>query len=148
MVWLTLFLLLVNLTNRKGCQKNLKADWNPGTWVLIWEYSAIAFEWIPTWQGLGGFQKSLHLCTLDESALSIEKVNEYSVTFVWLPSIPQLSDMVQVWQLWLYIWTARVTAIHARWGGYRFMSPHKHEVQSLPLSVVNIRLIKSVAAAH
>ena len=31
-------------------------DWNPGTWVLICEYSARAIQWIPTWQGLGDFK--------------------------------------------------------------------------------------------
>ena len=39
--------------------KNLINYRNPGTWVLIWEYSARAFKWIPTWQGLDVFQKSL-----------------------------------------------------------------------------------------
>ena len=32
-------------------QKTMKNDWNPGIWVLIWEYSVGAFKWIPTWQG-------------------------------------------------------------------------------------------------
>ena len=35
---------------------NPKNDWNPGTWVLIWEYSARAIQWIPAWQGLDFFQ--------------------------------------------------------------------------------------------
>ena len=48
--------------------KNLKNDWNPGTWVLIF------FQRIPTWQGLCGFQKSLLACALDESSLSIGRV--------------------------------------------------------------------------
>ena len=39
--------------------KNLKNDQNPGKWVLIWEYSARAFLWIPAWQGLDGFRKTL-----------------------------------------------------------------------------------------
>ena len=41
-------------------QKNLKNDWNPAKWVHIWEYSARAIQWITAWQGLDGFQKSLH----------------------------------------------------------------------------------------
>ena len=52
-------------------QKKLKNDRNPGKWVLIWENLARAIQWIPTWQGLDGFQKSLHPCVLDESSLSI-----------------------------------------------------------------------------
>ena len=54
--------------------KMLENDWNPGIWVLIWEHSARAFQWIPTWQGLNGFQKSLHSCALDERSLSIGRV--------------------------------------------------------------------------
>ena len=54
--------------------KNLKNDRNLGTWVLIWEYSARAFQWIPIWQGLDVFQKSLHLCALDKRSCSIERV--------------------------------------------------------------------------
>ena len=34
----TLMLLVANLANTKW-GKNMKNDWNPGTWVLIWEYS-------------------------------------------------------------------------------------------------------------
>ena len=55
--------------------KKLKYDWNPGTWVLIWEYSARAIQWIPTWKGLDGFQKSLCPCVLGKSSLSIGRVN-------------------------------------------------------------------------
>ena len=52
--------------------KSLKSDRNPGIWVLIWEYSVTAIKWIPTWQGLDGFQKqSPRPCPLDESSLSI-----------------------------------------------------------------------------
>ena len=51
--------------------KNWKNYWNPAILVLIWEFSARAFQWIPTWQGLGGFQKSLPPCAVDESNLSI-----------------------------------------------------------------------------
>ena len=43
--------------------KKLKNDWNPGIWVLTWEYSVRAIQWIPTWQGLDVFQKSLLSCT-------------------------------------------------------------------------------------
>ena len=55
-------------------QKPWKNDWNPGIWVLIWEYSVRAIQWIPTWHGFEGLQKSLRLCALQESSLSIERV--------------------------------------------------------------------------
>ena len=45
--------------------------------VLIWKYSVRAFQWIPTWQGLDGFQKSLRPCPLEESSLSIGRVNAH-----------------------------------------------------------------------
>ena len=54
--------------------KNLKNDWNPGKWVLIWKYSTRAIRWIPTWQGFNVFQKSLRSCALDKSSLSIGRV--------------------------------------------------------------------------
>ena len=59
--------------------KHLKNDWNAGTLVLIWEYSVKVIQWIPTWQGLGGFQKSLHTCALDQSSLSIGRVKQMVV---------------------------------------------------------------------
>ena len=63
-------------------QKNLKNDWNPGTWVLFWSDLARAFQWIPTWQGLKGFQRFHQNCQLDfcvfcafdVSCFSIERV--------------------------------------------------------------------------
>ena len=73
---LTLMLLLANLTNKNDA-KNLKNDWNTGTWVLIWEYSVRTIQWIPTWQGSDCFQKSLHPCALGNSCLSIVRVNPY-----------------------------------------------------------------------
>ena len=68
-------------TQRKQkMQKNtLKNDWNPKTWVLIWENWARAFQWIPTWQGLDENQKSLHPCALDENRLSIGRVNPFTL---------------------------------------------------------------------
>ena len=54
--------------------KILEDNWNPGTWVLIWEYSLRAIQWIPTRQGLDGFQKCLLSCSLDESIASIGRV--------------------------------------------------------------------------
>ena len=52
---LTLMLLVANLANTKGWKKP-ENDWNPGKWVLIWEYSTRAIQWIPTRQGLVSFQ--------------------------------------------------------------------------------------------
>ena len=45
---LTHMLLVANLGQYKIRQKKLKYDWNPSTWVLIWEYSVRAIQWIPT----------------------------------------------------------------------------------------------------
>ena len=53
----------------------MKNDWNPGKWVLIWEHTERAIYWIPTWQGLDVFKKSLRPCALDETSLSIGRVN-------------------------------------------------------------------------
>ena len=64
LVWigyrLTLMLLVANLANTKWCKKP--------------KYSARAIQWIPIWQGLDDFQKSVHSCALDESSLSIWRV--------------------------------------------------------------------------
>ena len=54
--------------------KTWENDSKPGTWVLIWEYSARAIKWIPTWQGLDGFQKTLRPCPLGESSPSTVRV--------------------------------------------------------------------------
>ena len=53
--------------------------WNPGIWVLIWMHSVRAFQWIPTWQGLEGFQESLRPCALDKSILSIWRFKGFNV---------------------------------------------------------------------
>ena len=55
--------------------KIVKNDRNPGKWVLIREYSSRAFQWIPTWKGFDDFQENLHSYALDESSLSIGRVN-------------------------------------------------------------------------
>ena len=76
---LTLMLLVANLANTKR-YKNLKYDWNPCIWVLIWEHSSRAIQWIPTWQGLDGFQRFLRSCAFDESSLSIGRVKRKLLT--------------------------------------------------------------------
>ena len=80
---LSLMLLVANLANTKWCTKP-ENDRNPGTWVLIWECSARAFKWIPTWQSLDGFQKSLRHCALDESSLSIGRVNNCWIRVIFV----------------------------------------------------------------
>ena len=70
---LTLMLVVADLANTKWLKK-LKKYWNAGIWVLIWEYTVRTIIWIPTWQGLDGFQKSLHLCAWDKNSLSIGRV--------------------------------------------------------------------------
>ena len=75
---LTLVLLVANLEfgQYKMMQKKkrrLKNYWNPGTWVLIWQYSARDFQWIATWQGLDDFRKSLHPWVLDGRVKSYEQ---------------------------------------------------------------------------
>ena len=67
-------LLVANLANTKKMQETQKDYWNPCKWVLIWEYSARAFKWIPRRQGFNGFSRILHSCDLDESSLSIGRV--------------------------------------------------------------------------
>ena len=70
---LTLMLLVTNLTKTKDVKK-LKDYLNPGKTVLIWECSARAIKWIPTWHGLDGFKRSMYACPLDKSSLSIRRV--------------------------------------------------------------------------
>ena len=72
--------------------KNLKNDLNLVKWVLIWEVSARAFQWIPTRQCLDSFQNCLRSCALDKSSLSIERANSC------LTPLPGFSS--QQGQLW------------------------------------------------
>ena len=47
------------------------------TETLAYGYSSESTQqelWVLIWQGLDGFQKYLHLCALDESSLSIGRV--------------------------------------------------------------------------
>ena len=74
---LTHMLQEANLGKYKMMQNPLENDRNPGKWVLIWEFSARAFQWIPTRQGLDDFRESLRSCALDESINhSIERDSE------------------------------------------------------------------------
>ena len=62
--------------------KNLKNDWNPGTWVLIWEYPARAIQWIPTWQSLNVFKKLCVLVLLTKVASALEGLRKYPQQFL------------------------------------------------------------------
>ena len=46
--------------------------------LYLWD-SAWAIQRIPTWQGIDGFQISLHPCALGESSLGIGRVKTYEV---------------------------------------------------------------------
>ena len=62
-----------------GSENTVFLYWNLGKWVLIWEYSVSAFQWITKWQSLN------NLCVpvaLGENCLSIGRVN-YSRVSVW-----------------------------------------------------------------
>ena len=75
-------------------QNNAKTWKTTGTLVngfLIWEYPARAIQWIPIWQGLDGFQKSLRSYALKESSLSIG----------WQVSIPKMPEPIWLNQLTL-----------------------------------------------
>ena len=88
---LTLMLLVANLANTEWC-KNLRNDWNPGKWVLIWEYSWRTIQWIPIRQGLDGFQRFLLPCALDESSLSMTRL-------IWVRCDVQAMDITSI-DLW------------------------------------------------
>ena len=76
-------LLELNLVKTNVCK-------TPEKWrdheklVLIWECSARAFRWIPTWQGLDGFQNLLHFSPMNESGLSMERLKPYGFTHALL----------------------------------------------------------------
>ena len=67
---LTLLLLVANLAKTRLCK-------NMDTWILIWEHSARIMQWIPTWQGLDVFQKSLLHWALDKNSLSNGRINNH-----------------------------------------------------------------------
>ena len=49
--------------------------WPTKSWMNMGTHLRVLHEWIPTWLGLDGFQKSLRFCPLDQSSLSIGRVN-------------------------------------------------------------------------
>ena len=66
-----------------------------------------AIRWIPTWQGLDGFQKSLHPCALNESSLSIGRVNrlhwsgQYPITLI-ITLIKTTTSVIQHVAFWAH----------------------------------------------
>ena len=78
-------------------QKNLKNDRNPEKWVLIWEFSSRAFQWIPRWQGLDGFQKSLHPYALKENSLSILRVKTVLELLIMYAVAQAQTDNIHFW---------------------------------------------------
>ena len=83
-----------------------KDFWNPCTLVLIWEYSARAIQWIPTWQGLDGFQKSLRPCALDKVGLALERLDikfklRLSINGLTIPILP--SVRIRFFYKWLLL---------------------------------------------
>ena len=121
---LILILVVADLVNTTWWKKQLKNDWNPVKWVLIWEYSARAIRCTPTWIGLDGFQKSSHPCALGESSLRIGRVNgPYSQLF---------RKALLVDQLWLvsevviqpFQWMLRLLSFKAQ-GGKVVWKPSK-----------------------
>ena len=71
-----------HILNGKKSRKSVENVKYPGTWVLIWEFSTRAFQWIPTWQGLDGFQKYLRSYALYKSSLSIGRVKVWNL-YIW-----------------------------------------------------------------
>ena len=82
---LALTLLVANLANTKWCKKPWKwfKPWHMGT-HLRREYSVRAIQWIPTWQGLDDFLKSLGSCAKVASAL--EGLKSHWSTLSWFQS--------------------------------------------------------------
>ena len=76
---LTLTLLEANLVNKKMMQKSRKITETlaHGYSSESTHYSASAIKWIPTWQGLVGFQKSLRFWT--KVAWALEGLTEVSI---------------------------------------------------------------------
>ena len=87
---------------QKYTQKTLQHWLNPlHTCVLIWEYSARAFQWIPTWQGLDSFQKSLRSCVWTKVASALEGLNLelHSLTtheLEWLEPWSKLAEQLEL----------------------------------------------------
>ena len=63
--------------------QKIENDWNPGIWVLIWEYSVRAIQWIQTWQSQDGFQKYLCYCALNNGVFGLNHVFSENYSIIW-----------------------------------------------------------------
>ena len=107
--------------------ENMKNVCNPGKWVLIWDKLVRAIQWIPTWQGLDGFQILLPPGALDECSLSIGRVKTiHSNTLLefkiypsrWCVAWLELQHALHIW-LVMTDWLAQFipNALHRKYGG-------------------------------
>ena len=76
-------LLVANLANTKWCKKSQLMTDTLANCYSIWELSR-AFQWIPIWQGLDDFQKSLRRCALDNVASALKGLKAYKLGRSWL----------------------------------------------------------------
>ena len=129
----------------KMVQKPEKNYRNRATWVLIWEYSERAFQWIPTYQGIDVFQKYSRPCALVKVASALEglRINGlirqmYVIAFLVtdLPPPPLHSPhpvRLIAYKLFLQLleskWTPVVTFFHLKINLYlnSCMSISKHQ---------------------
>ena len=87
--------------------------------MLFWEYSARAFQWIPTWQGLNGFWKSFRPCALDKSSLSIGRFNTLpaearnSMTIL-VRSVSRKQSWENIWRSYVFT-TLPTTFLQVLW---------------------------------
>ena len=85
---------------------------NPGTRVLIWEYSARAIKWIPTWQGYDDFHDFfcffVHLIkvTSASKALSVPKKSMVRAGVVVHISVTLQEKIIHVAEQWVKLWRA------------------------------------------
>ena len=117
---LSLILLVENLASIKWCKK---LDWNPGTWVLIWQFSVRAFQWMPTWQGL---DDSIDLFLLVHGQKKPQHQKGY-YTDIWYFNSPEYEDMiptdslVSVTMQGLWVWEGLIFC--CPWNNHGKMAP-------------------------
>ena len=88
---LTIKLLVANF---EEMQNPWKMTETLAHWYSSWENSARAFKWIPTKQGLDGFQKTLRPYALDETSLSIGRV--YPLNYTLAIKAPNIAHYTYV----------------------------------------------------
>ena len=100
------YAVVAYLTNTKWCKK-MKNDRNPGKWVLIWENSASAFQWVPTRQGLGDSVLVLWMKVASalEGLYCRYRVSIFTLACMWLSSGQCFFSFAFVdSRLWLLYW--------------------------------------------